>query len=86
MPLGRVLGVLVEIPNMIEYIVGAFVAFLLYRITNTVLANVVSETVCTLSDLGSQVLCVYMTNPVIGFLLMVVLVFILIAGFKVRFL
>jgi len=83
--ISEIIEFILKIPAMIEFIIGAVVYLIVSSIANEAVSGVAQETVCKSSDIGSQILCLYSTNPAIAFLLTVLTIIGIGIAFRTKF-
>ena len=71
MMISDIIEFIAAIPAMIEFIIGAVIYLIISSVANEAISEVAQETVCQSTDLASQLLCFYATNPVAAFFLTV---------------
>lgn len=58
-----------KIPGIIEFIFSAFIYMIFYFVFGEAQAQVARDTVCKSAHFSSQILCFFLTNPVVSFLI-----------------
>jgi uncharacterized protein (UPF0333 family) len=69
--ISEIIEFIVAIPAMMEFIIGAVIYLIISSVANEVIRDVAHETVCQSTDLASQILCFYATNPLVAFIVTV---------------
>lgn len=85
MMIGDIIDVIVKIPAMIEFIIGAVIYLMISSIANEAVSGVAEETICKMSGLGNQILCFYITNPVVAFFVTVLTIIGIGLVFRLKF-
>ena len=84
--IGDIIEFIVKIPAMIEFIIGAVIYLMISSIANEAVSGVAGETVCKMSGLANQILCFYITNPAVAFIVTVLTIIGIGIAFRVKFL
>ena len=84
--IGDIIEFIAEIPAMIEFIIGVVVYLIILLIANEAVSGVAEETVCKMPGLANQILCFYITNPVVAFIVTVLIIIGIGVAFRVKFL
>lgn len=82
---GKIVEIIPKVPAMIEFIIGAVIYLIVYRIGGQVVSGTAEETVCELPGVDSWFLCFILTNEVVAFISMVVIIIVIGRLFRYRF-
>lgn len=65
----NIFDIIKKIPGIIEFIFSAFIYMVLYFVFGEIQSQVAKDTVCKSTHFSSQILCFFLTNPVMSFLI-----------------
>jgi len=71
---GKIVEIILKIPVMVEFIIAAAIYLILHRIAGEVVSGAAEETVCKLPGIGSWFLCFILTNEVVAFIFIVIII------------
>ena len=81
----EIIDFILKIPAMIEFIIGAVVYLIIENTLGQVLSEVAKDTICKTSGFSNWILCFYLTNKLMAFLLTVASVIVIGTIFRNKF-
>ena len=82
----KVLELIVQLPGILEFVIGSALYLFIAHILGGVVTEVARGTVCETPGFAADLMCFFYTNPVVAFLLTVGTIVCLGLAFRAKFL